>query len=250
VEPYAGGASLALSLLLDGSVRQIYLNDLDPAIYAFWKSILSRTDDFLELVSTVKVTPEEWYKQKRIYAGHVATDFLTLGFATFFLNRTSHSGILNAGMIGGKSQAGTWKLDARFNRAELVKRISRIASFKKRIFISQRDALDFLRHKRFSSHTLIYLDPPYFNSGKHLYLNGYKLADHLAVRTCVGQLPYPWIVSYEDVTNIRQLYRGVRRRRLRLLHTARSAHHGIEILYFSPKLRLPFCFLTDAVVAR
>ncbi|MDQ1405966.1 MAG: adenine methylase, partial [Acidobacteriaceae bacterium] len=45
IEPYAGGASLALSLLLSNKVSEIFLNDLDPAIHAFWHTVLYRTDE-------------------------------------------------------------------------------------------------------------------------------------------------------------------------------------------------------------
>ena len=49
-EPYAGGASIALSLLIDGYVSKIIINDIDRSIYAFWYSILNRTNEFCELI--------------------------------------------------------------------------------------------------------------------------------------------------------------------------------------------------------
>ncbi|MGH7778780.1 MAG: DNA adenine methylase [Candidatus Binataceae bacterium] len=239
IEPYAGGASLALSLLFDGLVAEIHLNDLDFAVYAFWRSVLTNTRELLKLISEVSVTPDEWYKQKAIYAEGTRSGTLALGFAKFFLNRTSHSGILNGGMIGGKEQMGKWKLDARFNRAELARRISRISSAKNHIFITSRDALDVLKDCRSSRKRLVYLDPPYYRPGRHLYLNDYKPNDHFAVRKCVEKLVCPWIVSYDDVNEIRKLYKGVHCKHLALLHTASRAHLGAEILYFSPELRIP-----------
>ncbi|MEW2639883.1 DNA adenine methylase, partial [Vibrio cholerae] len=44
VEPYAGGAGLALSLLFNKVVPHIHLNDLDLSIWAFWYSILNHTE--------------------------------------------------------------------------------------------------------------------------------------------------------------------------------------------------------------
>jgi DNA adenine methylase len=239
VEPYAGGASLALSLLFDGLVSEIHLNDLDSAVYAFWRSVLTKTREILELIREVQVTPDEWYRQKAIYAEGTRSGTLALGFAKFFLNRTSHSGILNGGMIGGKEQMGRWKLDARFNRVELARRISQISSAKNRISITKRDALDVIRDYRSSRKTLVYLDPPYYRPGRHLYLNDYKPDDHIAVRNQVKKLAYPWIVSYDDVSAIRRLYKGVRCKQISLMHTASRAHQGAEILYFSPGLRIP-----------
>lgn len=239
VEPYAGGASLALSLLLTGVVNKIYLNDLDPAIYAFWFSVLRQNNKFCRLIKTASITPSEWRKQRKIYRKGLAAGRLALGFATFFLNRTNHSGILNGGMIGGKRQKGKWKLGARFNRSELVRRIQRISQFKNRIHLRCQDATDFLIQKKFRENTLVYLDPPYYRSGMDLYLNAYEPDDHKLVRDCTLDLKCPWIVSYDDVSAIRKLYRSQKSRRVRLLHTARTTRLGKEIMFFSERLRIP-----------
>lgn len=239
VEPYAGGASLALSLLFREQVSEIHLNDLDPAIHAFWHSILVHNRDFLQLLAETPVTPDEWSKQRAIYAQGLIAGKFELGFATFFLNRTNRSGILNAGMIGGKNQNGLWKLDARFNRLELHRRIERIGRFRNRIHLSCEDAIEFLRNRRFSRKNLIFLDPPYFLAGRHLYLSTYKPGDHAAVSEYILGLKAPWIVSYDDVREIRELYKNVKSRRFQLLYTARSLRNGEEVLFFAPGLRIP-----------
>ena len=239
VEPYAGGASLALSLLFKEQVSEIYLNDLNPAIHAFWHSVLTRNSDFIQLLDETPVTPDERSKQKAIYAKGTKAEKFALGFATFFLNRTNHSGILNGGMIGGTKQHGPWKIDARFNKLELRCRIERIDSFRDRIHLYCEDAIEFLRNHKFTRKSLIYLDPPYYRAGKRLYLNSYKAGDHATVSEFVLGMKSPWIVSYDDVTKIRELYKNVRSRRIHLIHTARSARKGEEILFFAPGLRIP-----------
>src|ERR1700674_1907547 len=239
VEPYAGGASLALSLLISGQVSEIHLNDLDPAIYAFWHSVLNRNRDFIELLDSTPVTPDERSNQKAIYFKGTSASKFRLGFATFFLNRTNHSGILNGGMIGGKKQSGCWKIGARFNRVELLRRIERIGTLKNRIHLSCDDALAFLRKNKFPRTSLKYLDPPYYCAGQRLYLNAYKPCDHAAVSDYVQGLRSHWIVSYDDVSPIRRLYDHVRSRRIKLIHTARVAQMGNEVLFFSAGLRIP-----------
>jgi DNA adenine methylase len=238
-EPYAGGASLALSLLFTGKVRDIYLNDLDPAIYAFWFSVLRHNEDFCKLIDSTSITPAEWARQRKIYTKGLAAGRLALGFATFFLNRTNHSGILNGGMIGGKKQRGEWKLNARFNRSELMRRIRKISAFRSRIHLGCQDASDFLTELKFKNDGLVYLDPPYYRAGWELYLNAYKPRDHSLVRDCVWKLTCPWVVSYDDVPEIRKLYRACKSRDVRLLHTARSARLGKEVMFFSHNLRVP-----------
>lgn len=239
VEPYAGGAGLALSLLLAGRVSEIHLNDLDPAIYSFWSCVLTRSNDLIEFIEHVPVTPDEWVRQKEIYTRAAGVSKFALACATFFLNRTNHSGILNGGMIGGKTQTGAWRLDARFNRSELATRVRRIVAVRSRIHISCMDALDVLKQFHRAKRTLIYLDPPYYGPGHHLYMNAYGHDDHVKVRDRVLSSPVPWIVSYDDVPQIRRLYRPMRCRQLRLLHTARSARDGAEVLFFADCLRIP-----------
>jgi DNA adenine methylase len=239
VEPYAGGGSLGLSLLFGEAVAEIHLNDLDPAIHAFWYAVLNHNNDFVQLLKSTRITPAEWRKQKAIYARGLGAGTFALGFATFFLNRTNHSGILNGGMIGGKAQTGSWKIDARFNAVELQRRIERIGNFKNRIHLYKEDAISFLKTRRWPLRTLKYLDPPYYGAGSRLYLNSYMPHDHAAVSRYITHLESPWIVSYDDVPQIRKLYSEVRSRRMNLLHTARSARVGREVLFFSRVLRIP-----------
>ncbi|MCZ2901189.1 DNA adenine methylase [Burkholderia thailandensis] len=239
-EPYAGGASLALSLLFQDKVGAIHLNDLDIAIYSFWWAVLKDNQRFIDRIATVEVTPDEWMRQRNIYLLGARADRFALGFATFFLNRTNHSGIMNGGMIGGKAQNGTWKLDARFNKVDLADRVARVGRYQRRIRLSNLDALAFLsRLKRQRGEKLIYLDPPYFKKGPDLYLNAYGSDDHAKVREAVDGIEAPWIVSYDDVPEIRKLYTGVKARGFDLLHNARTTRTGREVLFFSNALRVP-----------
>lgn len=238
-EPYAGGASLALSLLFSNKVREIHLNDLDPAVYAFWKCVLTRNNDLIDLIISTEVTPDEWIFQSSIYKDGLPSGILAQGFALFFLNRTNHSGILNGGMIGGKDQKGIWKLDARFNKTELCRRIRRIASYKSQIHLTRLDAVAFLNEACPPKESFVYLDPPYYKSGARLYLNKYTPRDHAEVRKVVGRITATWVVSYDDVPEIKKLYSSVRSRHLLLQHTARSAKIGKEVLFFSPRLKIP-----------
>ncbi|WP_323018507.1 DNA adenine methylase [Castellaniella sp.] len=239
-EPYAGGASLALSLLFQNQVGTIYLNDLDVAIYSFWRAVLEHNQRFVDAVAAVEVTPREWVRQRDIYGLGRCADPFALGFATFFLNRTNHSGIMNGGMIGGKAQSGEWRLDARFNKDDLTTRIERVGHHRSRIHLSNLDALVFLaRLRRHRRQKLIYFDPPYFKKGPDLYMNAYSPKDHAKVRNAVANIAGPWVVSYDDVPEIRQLYTGVKTRRFNLLHSARETRTGKEVLFFSSALRVP-----------
>ena len=143
VEPFAGGAGVALSLLFDGTVTNIVINDYDKAIYSMWKSILEETEAFINLVRTVPLTIDEWRKQKQIYNNENKKYSLELGFATFYLNRTNRSGILAAGPIGGYKQTGNYLMDVRYNREALIQRIKKIAEYKSYIHLYNKDIESF-----------------------------------------------------------------------------------------------------------
>ena len=239
IEPYAGGAGLALSLLFEKRVSGVWLNDLDPAIYACWCSMLNESNRFCEVLRSIPLTLKEWRRQKQIYAAGFVGDAFTLGFSTFFLNRTNHSGIMNGGLIGGRSQSGIWKLDARFNRPDLIKRVERLAQHRRQIKLTCLDGAQMIRRLRGASNCLVYVDPPYVSAGKALYMNAYTESAHVSVRDAVESLQRKWIVSYDDVPLVRSLYKRYRVRRIELLHTARAARVGKEVLFFSSRSVIP-----------
>lgn len=243
VEPYAGGAAIALELLLHEYVTRIHINDVSRPIYAFWKSVLSYTDELCGLIRDVPLTVKEWDMQKSVLSHPEDHDDLALGFATFYLNRTNRSGILNGGIIGGRDQTGPWKIDARFNGPELITRITAIARMRSRISLTQKDALKFLTagSRKWPDKTLIYLDPPYFVKGRELYHDFYQPGDHANVAKFVvgGRLRQRWMVSYDNVKQIRSLYAAARHVTYDIGYSARSARTGSEVMFFSDGLKIP-----------
>ena len=182
-----------------------------------------------------------WDKQKKIFANCENYDDVELGFATFFLNRTNRSGILNGGVIGGRDQTGPWKIDARFNRVELIGRIEAIAKMKRRIHLTNLDALKFLKTQsgKWPDKTLVYLDPPYFVKGRELYYDFYEHDDHERVeRFVTGNFSHRWIVSYDNVPSIRALYTGYQQIVYGIGYSARVAREGSEIMFFSNALKV------------
>ena len=125
VEPYAGGAGLALNLLFLDYASCIHLNDIDRSVFAFWHSVVNSPDALCKLIRDTPVTVDQWQKQKVIHRSPDKQSLLDLGFATFFLNRCNRSGILMGGIIGGQKQEGTWKIDARYNKSDLCRRIEK-----------------------------------------------------------------------------------------------------------------------------
>ena len=242
VEPYCGGAGAAISLLRAEAVSQIHINDADPAVHAFWRAVLHRADDLCAFVDTVPLSVKEWRLQRDRYNSANSRRWFERACAFFYLNRVNRSGILNGGLIGGLAQQGTWLMDARFNRADLIERIKRIERRRDDISISNLDALDFLKSggKEWPESTLIYLDPPYFDKGQCLYRNAYVAKDHAAIAAHLRRMTRRrWLVSYDNVPEIRALYSGLKQQVYSIDYTARTRSIGSEVVIFGAALSCP-----------
>jgi DNA adenine methylase len=238
-EPFAGGAGIAWRLLFAGHVSEVWLNDIDPGIYSLWKMVLEQPDDLCELIQRTPVTIKQWHEQRKILAS--STDPLRLAFATLFLNRTNRSGIIGAGVIGGKAQNGTYKLDCRFNKEELVDKIVRIAEHRDVIRLSRLDAKLCIAQwsKGLPKRALINIDPPYFAKGQELYTNFYKAEDHQVLARAIRRLKCAWMLTYDDVPAIEALYTGLPTYRKALIYYAQVKRRANELLVLSPTLKRP-----------
>lgn len=237
VEPFAGGCAIAWYLLLNKHVRKVYINDLDPAIHAFWHSVLYRTDELCLLINSCPITLEEWHKQREIYRNNTS-DFLKLGFSTLFLNRTNRSGIIKAGVIGGKEQNGKYKIDCRFNKERIIEQIRSIAAMRDSIRLSNLDATHFIDEvlPLVEGKTLVNIDPPYYIKGKGLYQNFFEHNDHYRLFESVKRITHPWIVTYDDTPEIRGIYSEFSLEPFGLTYTAQIKYKGAEVIIHSPDI--------------
>ena len=251
IEPFAGGAGIAIELLERDVVSRIVINDYDKGIWSFWKAILSETDRFIECLNQVPLSIEEWNHQRYICLNQNHTYSFELGFATFYMNRTNRSGIIKGGIIGGQNQTGNWKMDARFNRENLSKRISDIADRKKDIVLYNKDIGSFIKRfiYKYEDNALIYFDPPYFGKGKQLYKNALKLEDHERIERDIRSfVKADWIITYDDVPEIARIYNDYYIRRFDLNYSVSSKIRASELMIFKKGLRIPpELFLQDKI---
>lgn len=234
VEPFAGGAGIALELLEKNIVNKIVINDLDKGVYSFWKAILTETDKFINDIRTIPLTIDEWNQQRAVLGDNRRYSY-ELGFATFYLNRTNRSGIIKGGVIGGVEQNGNWRMDARFNRNELIERILKIARQKKQIHIYNKDVNSFIRNylPRYEENAFVYFDPPYLGKGKQLYLNFFSYDDHVRIEKMINnQVNCDWVITYDDVQEIADIYQNHILRRFDLNYSAAVKRKASEIIIF------------------
>lgn len=243
IEPFCGGAAIALELLIDNIVDRIIINDYDYTIYCFWHSILYDTEKFIEKIRQTDVTLAEWEMQKIIRENIEGHTELEIGFSTFFLNRTNRSGIIDkAGPIGGKDQSGTYSIDCRFNKEKLISQINSIAALRDRIQVYNLEALNFIDEVILKTrNSFTFFDPPYYSKGPGLYTNFYVHGDHenLSKYIMIKMKNRKWIVTYDSVNEIKSMYANVSGIEFELQYSLQSKKNASEVMFFSKRVQRP-----------
>lgn len=234
VEPFSGGFGIGINLLTEGVVKKAILNDYDSHIYNFWFSVLYDTENILRLITDTPITIEERERQKLNYRDDNA-DPLCDGFATLFLNRVNFSGVIKGGPIGGLTQEGTYKLNCRFNKEDIRRKIETIAKLKGKIKLYNKDAGYLIRMHlmKMKSPLFLNIDPPYVMKGNQLYTNFFTEGDHLNLERVVAKHldeEFPWIITYDDCTLIRDLYKQFHIREYGITHNVGGSVRGTELV--------------------
>lgn len=214
VEPFAGGASVSLAQLHAGLVEKVVLNDRDPLVAAFWKTVFFDSDWLIDQISNIDVTLENWRRFKRQRSRSVRARALQC----LFLNRTSFSGVLaaSAGPIGGKSQKSEYKIDCRFTKETVIRRIEQAAAHKKRVAgvwnLPWRTAIGKVQQMQktgtLPKTSFYYLDPPFYKKASCLYPVHFNHSEHMGLRDFLLDFDEPWILSYDMCPEVAALYKG------------------------------------------
>ena len=230
-EPFAGGAGVAMNLLLQGKVKSVILNDLDTGIYSIWYAIFNDTEWLIEAISNADVTLVVREQQKKVY-NELKDSYgysRDLAFATFFLNRVNYSGILTGGPIGGLEQKGKYKLDCRFNKQSLIDKIKEIAKYRDNVQLFHMDAIELLKNQ---SNIFVFADPPYWQAGDMLYeasVEHSKLAKVLCESKDIH-----WIATYDNNINVANVYEeyGAHSKLFELQYSASRKRKELECMFY------------------
>jgi DNA adenine methylase len=234
VEPFAGGFGIGIGLLCDNIVEGAILNDYDAHIYHFWHSVLNDTENLIRLIHDTPITIDERERQKQTYNDIDNASVLQDGFATLFLNRVNFSGVIKGGAIGGSSQSGTYKVDCRFNKEEIVKKIETIAQLRNRIGLFNCDASELItiHLQDILDDAFFNIDPPYVVKGSRLYTNYFEEADHRDLARIITEhlVDIPWIMTYDACDLIREIYNGYHMLEYSINHNAGGTVQGKELV--------------------
>lgn len=240
-EPFCGGAGVAMDLLLKHKVDSIILNDFDICIYSVWNAILNDTESFLQMLHDTPVSIDTWHEQHRIYEGLKNFDEYSfdLAFATFFLNRTNISGIITGGPIGGLRQSGNYKLNCRYNKKSLEKKILRIASERNHIALYHMDATDLIHEvlvHQAPKRLFVFFDPPYYQQGKNLYKNSFQDTEHVILSHAIREMKaFKWILTYDNHRRIQEIYHDMMPKQYILKYMANKKRDELELFLHSPE---------------
>lgn len=236
VEPFVGGAAVAIGLLSRGIADRAVIGDIDPAVAAFWRGVFFHNEEFVDRVRECAVTIDAWHGHWQTLNAESVNDDLQLGFSAFFLNRTNYSGILRARPIGGLEQTGDWRLDCRFNKEDLVRRIKKLDRFSDRVDVFEGSACDLLDGlpENDVDDLFVYADPPYLMKSADLYLDETAFDTHVRLAAKLRSMFRYWIVSYDRDSRVGSvLFPNERIARFSIRHSASRAHIGQELAVFS-----------------
>lgn len=241
IEPFCGGASVSIALLESNTVEEIIINDIDPLVASLWKCVFSKKNAewLADSIKQITLSLDQWQIQKNLRPANTREAALKC----LFLNRTSFSGLLhrNAGPIGGRAQA-KWKLGCRFNREKLASRIIELSKLSPRVRSVTQQPWQVVCNKwAGNKDVFFYLDPPFYHKAHRLYRVVFSDIEHQELRDYLLTLKSPWILSYDNAAEIRDLYDNFNIN-TRIIDNTYSAHPvggnsfvGRELLYSNLK---------------
>lgn len=236
-EPFVGGGSLLIAYAQQNPKAELWANDADPHVAAFWRVLVGFQSRFDELCERVLATPATVTAFKQVQTMD-ATTLVDRAFRLLYLSKTAYSGMVNASPIGGWKQTGNWKVDCQYNPVNIIARCAAVrALLTDRISVTDWAVPAMLPD---TARWMLYLDPPYYEQSQGTYPVMMTVAEHEELATRLRQRS-SWVLSYRDCPEIRALYTGCPIKRVVHRHSMTSAYRrketwkdGAEVVICSP----------------
>jgi DNA adenine methylase len=200
-EPFVGGGSFFIYLKQKHPGLKIWINDLNPELYYFWKYVQI---DSAKLAQEVLKVKKERKKGQELFNELLSVNIDSLteferAVRFFVLNRITFSGVVES---GGYSQLA---FETRFT-ASSIERISKLGPLLEGVKVTQLDYRELLQDGDGTVFT--FLDPPYFKATKSkLYgKNGilHTSFSHNQFAQEMKKCRHSWLITYDDSPEIRK----------------------------------------------
>lgn len=194
-EPFVGGGSIFFA---KSKSKINWINDLEANLIATYQVIADQQFNFelCSLLSQEIATPTR-HKEVKNYAPN---SLLDIAFKTFYLNRTSYSGIIHKPAWGykeGKSSPPKNWPQFIHTAGEKLKNVK----------ITNLDFEEVVTAKKGGKTVLMYLDPPYFHADqKRAYTKSFSDQDHCRLAKVLKNSEHLFCLSYDDCEEVRDLY--------------------------------------------
>jgi len=236
-EPFFGAGSVGLSLLESRSqIKNIWINDYDPAIAALWNAILFNPKDLSDMVDDFKPDVDKFfaYKEELLKMGREVNDVVSIGFKKLAIHQISYSGLgaMSGGPLGGKHQTSSYDISCRWSPSHIRKMIRDIHSLlsSKNLRYGKCTSFDFMDLMKQDGECFLYLDPPYYEKGPELYQYSFTLSDHYRLAKSLKETSYPWLLSYDDCEEIRKIYKWAEIKAIRFKYTIHKSRIKMELI--------------------
>jgi len=194
-EPFVGGGSLFFA---KQKANFSWLNDLEADLVDVYRVIANdeTREELIKRLSTEIVDRKRHSEIKE----YTPVSMVDRAFKTYFLNRTSYSGIIHKpawGFLKGKSAPPkSW-----------IKIIRAAGAKLKNVKFTNKDFEEVISAQSDKRTVLMYLDPPYFCADqKRAYTKSFILKDHLKLASILKKTKFSFCLSYDDCEEIRDLY--------------------------------------------
>jgi DNA adenine methylase len=198
--------------------RSFWINDKDVGIFSLWNAVINNPEELKELVNSFKPSIQAFDDYKQFFLDNptptTISEIVECGFRKLAIHQISYSGlgVKSGGPLGGRNQDANTKypIDCRWSPSNICKKIDLI--HKQFISVDARVTnSDFAAMITDTSRpAFIYLDPPYYMKGGDLYQHAFTEDDHRRMADLLRVCPHPWVLSYDDCPEIRDLYSWAR----------------------------------------
>ena len=209
--------------------HRLWINDLDPSIACLWTSVIRHPEDIAQRILDFTPGVDAFFEFKHAirqlcFVPDDENALIDYGFKTLALIKMSRHGA-GQEVQGGIRQQGRHTVNYRWHLESLVHNLwqwhRKLAYFQPRE--GRCDCQDFTRLiEDESCRAVLYLDPPYFKPSRSYYRYPFSEKDHFRLAAALKACSHKWVLSYDDVPEIRDLYSWAKIRPIKTTYTLNS----------------------------